>query len=193
MRNFYNNLWNNSELKHISVLNNQKSSSFLLIRAGLSTNSLSAPGLRSSIWKQPLLSTLKNHLIAYPTPSNLNVSWNWGSLAGICLVLQIVTGVCLAMHYTPQVDLAFSSVQHIMRDVPSGWLLRYLHANGASFFFIVVYIHIFRGIYYSSYAQPRELVWLIGVVILLLMILTAFIGYVLPWGLVFGPKCLLKI
>lgn len=138
--------------------------------------------IRTSIWKQPLLSVVQNHLVAYPTPSNLNISWNWGVLSGLCLVLQIVTGVCLAMHYTPQVDLAFSSVQHIMRDVPSGWLLRYLHANGASFFFIVVYIHLFRGIYYSSYAPPRELVWLVGVAILLLMIITAFIGYVLPWG-----------
>jgi hypothetical protein len=136
---------------------------------------------------QPLLNTLHSHLIAYPTPSNLNISWNWGSLAGICLVLQIITGVCLAMHYTAHVDLAFASVQHIMRDVPSGWLLRYFHANGASFFFIVVYIHLFRGLYYNSYAQPRERVWLLGVIILLMMILTAFIGYVLPWGQL-GPK-----
>ena len=138
--------------------------------------------VRYSIMDQPLLNTLHSHLIAYPTPSNLNASWNWGSLAGICLVLQIVTGVCLAMHYTAHVDLAFASVQHIMRDVPSGWLLRYFHANGASFFFIVVYIHVFRGLYYNSYAQPRELVWLFGVIIRLMMIRTAFIGYVLPWG-----------
>ena len=135
-----------------------------------------------SLWKQPLLSVFHDHLVVYPTASNLNTSWNWGSLAGICLGLQIITGICLAMHYTPHVDLAFSSVQHIMRDVPSGWLLRYLHANGASFFFIVVYIHLFRGIYYSSYCQPREFVWILGVVILLRMIVTAFIGYVLPWG-----------
>jgi ubiquinol-cytochrome c reductase cytochrome b subunit len=97
-------------------------------------------------------------------------------------VLQIATGIFLAMHYTAHVDLAFHSVQHIMRDVSNGWLLRYLHANGASLFFIVVYMHLFRGLYYTSYAQPRELVWLLGVVILLVMILTAFIGYVLPWG-----------
>jgi ubiquinol-cytochrome c reductase cytochrome b subunit len=121
-------------------------------------------------------------MIKYPTPSNLTGNWNWGVLAGMCLVLQILTGIFLAMHYTAHVDLAFSSVQHIMRDVPSGWLLRYLHANGASLFFIVVYMHLFRGLYYTSYAQPRELVWLLGVVILLIMILTAFIGYVLPWG-----------
>ena len=138
--------------------------------------------LRSSLWKQPLLNVVHDHLVSYGTPSNLNNNWNWGSLAGLCLVLQIVTGVCLAMHYTAHVDLAFSSVQHIMRDVPSGWLLRYVHANGASFFFMVVYVHIFRGIYYTSYTQPRELVWLIGVVILFLLIATAFIGYILPWG-----------
>ena len=143
--------------------------------------------VRYSIMDQPLLNTLHSHLIAYPTPSNLNASWNWGSLAGLCLVLQIVTGVCLAMHYTAHVDRAFASVQHIMRDVPSGWLLRYFHANGASFFFIVVYIHLFRGLYYNSYAQPRELVWLFGVVIRLLMIRTAFIGYVLPWGELLCP------
>lgn len=140
------------------------------------------PVQRYSLLKQPLLNTLNSHLIDYPTPSNLNTSWNGGSLAGILLMAQIITGVCLAMHYTAHVDLAFSSVQHIMRDVPSGWLLRYLHANGASLFFIIVYLHVFRGLYYSSYSRPRELVWMIGVVILLLMILTAFIGYVLPWG-----------
>jgi ubiquinol-cytochrome c reductase cytochrome b subunit len=138
--------------------------------------------LRGSLWNQPLLSLVQNHIVSYPTPSNLTGNWNWGVLAGMCLVLQILTGIFLAMHYTAHVDLAFYSVQHLMRDVPSGWLLRYLHANGASLFFIVVYMHLFRGIYFTSYAQPREAVWLIGVVILLLMILTAFIGYVLPWG-----------
>ena len=137
---------------------------------------------RLSILKQPLLSVLNEHLIAYPTPSNLSYWWNFGSLAGICLVLQILTGVFLAMHYTPHVDLAFLSVEHIMRDVTGGWLLRYMHANGASMFFIVVYLHLFRGLYYSSYVSPRELVWCLGVVLLLLMIITAFIGYVLPWG-----------
>jgi ubiquinol-cytochrome c reductase cytochrome b subunit len=137
---------------------------------------------RLSILKQPLLSVLNEHLIAYPTPSNLSYWWNFGSLAGICLVLQILTGVFLAMHYTPHVDLAFLSVEHIMRDVTGGWLLRYMHANGASMFFIVVYLHLFRGLYYSSYVSPRELVWCLGVVLLLLMIVTAFIGYVLPWG-----------
>lgn len=138
--------------------------------------------MRGSLWNQPLLSLVQNHLISYPTPSNLTGNWNWGVLAGLCLVLQILTGIFLAMHYTPNVDLAFFSVQHLMRDVPNGWLLRYLHANGASLFFIVVYMHLFRGLYYTSYAQPREAVWLVGVVILLVMILTAFIGYVLVWG-----------
>jgi ubiquinol-cytochrome c reductase cytochrome b subunit len=138
--------------------------------------------LRGSLWGQPILSIVQNHLISYPTPSNLSGNWNWGVLAGLCLVLQIATGIFLAMHYTAHVDLAFHSIQHIMRDVSNGWLLRYLHANGASLFFIVVYMHLFRGLYYTSYAQPRELVWLLGVIILLVMILTAFIGYVLPWG-----------
>ena len=137
---------------------------------------------RLSILKQPLLSTLNQHIIDYPSPSNLNYFWSFGSLAGICLVLQIATGIFLAMHYTPHIDLAFLSVEHIMRDVEGGWLLRYMHANGASMFFIVVYLHMFRGLYYGSYASPRELLWCIGIIILLLMIITAFIGYVLPWG-----------
>jgi len=137
---------------------------------------------RFSILKQPILSTLNQHLIDYPTPSNLSYWWGFGPLAGICLAIQIVTGVFLAMHYTPHVDLAFNSVEHIMRDVEGGWLLRYMHANGASMFFIVVYLHIFRGLYYASYGSPREFVWCLGVVIFLLMIVTAFIGYVLPWG-----------
>ena len=135
-----------------------------------------------SILKQPLLSVVNEHLVDYPTPSNLNYMWSFGSLAGICLLIQILSGIFLAMHYTPHVDLAFASVEHIMRDVEGGWFLRYVHANGASMFFIVVYLHILRGLYYGSYASPRELVWILGVVILLLMIITAFIGYVLPWG-----------
>lgn len=131
---------------------------------------------RMSVVKQPIFSTINDHLIEYPSPINLNYMWNFGSLAGLCLVIQIATGIFLAMHYTPHVDLAFLSVEHIMRDVEGGWLLRYIHANGASMFFIVVYLHIFRGLYYGSYASPRELVWCLGVIILLLMILTAFIG-----------------
>jgi ubiquinol-cytochrome c reductase cytochrome b subunit len=118
----------------------------------------------------------------YPVPRNLNYWWNFGVLAGIALVIQIVTGIVLAMHYVPQGDHAFQSVEHIMRNVNQGWLLRYLHANGASFFFLVTYIHIFRGLYYGSYKAPRELVWMLGLVILLLMMATAFMGYVLPWG-----------
>lgn len=137
---------------------------------------------RFSLLKQPIYSTLNQHLIDYPTPSNLSYWWGFGSLAGICLVIQIVTGVFLAMHHTPHVDLAFNSVEHIMRDVEGGWLLRYMHANGASMFLIVVHLHIFRGLYHASYSSPREFVWCLGVVIFLLMIVTAFIGYVPPWG-----------
>src|SRR3569623_1523815 len=119
----------------------------------------------------------------YPVPRNLNYRWNFGVLACLALSIQIVTGIVLAMHYTPSGDMAFNSVEHIMRDVNQGWLLRYLHANGASFFFIVTYVHIFRGMYYGSYKAPRELVWMLGLVILLLMMATAFMGFVLPWGL----------
>jgi len=118
----------------------------------------------------------------YEVPRNLNYMWNFAVLAGFALMLQIVTGIVLAMHYAPSGPIAFQSVEHIMRNVNQGWLLRYAHANGASFFFIVTYIHIFRGLYYGSYKAPRELVWMLGVVILLLMMATAFMGYVLPWG-----------
>jgi ubiquinol-cytochrome c reductase cytochrome b subunit len=118
----------------------------------------------------------------YEVPRNLNYMWNFAVLAGFALMLQIVTGIVLAMHYAPSGPIAFQSVEHIMRNVNQGWMLRYAHANGASFFFIVTYIHIFRGLYYGSYKAPRELVWMLGVVILLLMMATAFMGYVLPWG-----------
>jgi ubiquinol-cytochrome c reductase cytochrome b subunit len=118
----------------------------------------------------------------YEVPRNLNYMWNFAVLAGFALMMQIVTGIVLAMHYAPSGPIAFQSVEHIMRNVNQGWLLRYAHANGASFFFIVTYIHIFRGLYYGSYKAPRELVWMLGVVILLLMMATAFMGYVLPWG-----------
>ena len=130
----------------------------------------------------PILSLLHGTLVAYPAPRNLNYWWNFGSLAGFALVLQILTGVVLAMHYIPATGLAFDSVERIMRDVNYGWLLRYLHANGASMFFLVVYVHIFRGLYYGSYKAPREVLWMLGLVILLLMMATAFMGYVLPWG-----------
>ncbi len=125
---------------------------------------------------------LKEHLIDYPTPINLHYFWSFGSLAGLFLVIQILTGIFLAMHYTPHVLYAFLSVEHIMRDVNYGWLLRYIHANGASFFFIVVYIHIARGLYYSSFVFPYSNLWRVGVIIFILMMATAFMGYVLPWG-----------
>ncbi len=118
----------------------------------------------------------------YPVPRNLNYWWNFGFLALICLGLQVVTGIVLAMHYAANAGIAFDSVEHIMRDVNWGWLMRYSHANGASAFFVVIYIHIFRGFYFGSYKPPREMVWLLGVVIFLLMMATAFMGYVLPWG-----------
>ncbi|MEM7169332.1 MAG: cytochrome b/b6 [Pseudomonadota bacterium] len=130
----------------------------------------------------PIITMMNKELNEYPTPRNLNYWWNFGSLAGIVLVIMILTGIILAMQYTAHVDYAFDSVERIMRDVNYGWMIRYIHANGASFFFIVVYIHIFRGLYYGSYKAPREILWMIGVLILLLMMATAFMGYVLPWG-----------
>ena len=141
------------------------------------------PAMRWIDQRLPLPRLVYNSIGAgYPVPRNLNYFWNFGVLAGFALVLQIVTGVILAMHYAAATGIAFDSVEHIMRDVNSGWLLRYAHANGASFFFIVVYIHIFRGLYYGSYKPPREVVWMLGLVIFLLMMATAFMGYVLPWG-----------
>jgi quinol-cytochrome oxidoreductase complex cytochrome b subunit len=130
----------------------------------------------------PIFSMMNADLVDYPTPKNLNYWWNFGSLAGIVLVIMILTGIFLAMHYTAHVNYAFESVERIMRDVNYGWLMRYLHMNGASMFFIVVYIHIFRGLYYGSYKAPREMLWILGVFILLAMMATAFMGYVLPWG-----------
>lgn len=121
-------------------------------------------------------------LVDLPAPSNLSYMWGFGSLLGLCLIIQLGSGIFLAMHYTANIDLAFISVEHIMRDVNYGWLLRYIHANGASMFFIMVYLHIGRGLYYGSYTKPREIVWGVGVIILILMMATAFIGYVLPWG-----------
>ncbi len=117
-----------------------------------------------------------------PTPKNLNWMWIWGIVLAFALVLQIITGIVLAMHYTPNVNMAFDSVEHIMRDVNGGWALRYIHANGASLFFVAVYIHIFRGLYYGSYKAPREVTWIIGMLIYLAMMATGFLGYVLPWG-----------
>jgi ubiquinol-cytochrome c reductase cytochrome b subunit len=132
--------------------------------------------------KNVLLRLLNSYLVDSPEPANISYLWNFGSLLGLCLIIQILTGVFLAMHYVPNIDLAFSSVEHIMRDVNNGWLIRYIHANVASFFFICVYAHIGRGLYYGSYKSPRVLLWSIGVIILILMIGTAFLGYVLPYG-----------
>jgi ubiquinol-cytochrome c reductase cytochrome b/c1 subunit len=133
-------------------------------------------------YRLPVFSMMQADLVDYPTPKNLNYWWNFGSLAGIVLVIMIATGVMLAMQYTAHVDFAFESVERIMRDVNYGWLLRYMHMNGGSMFFVVVYIHVFRGLYYGSYRAPREMLWIIGVFILLAMMATAFMGYVLPWG-----------
>ncbi len=130
----------------------------------------------------PIFTLLQKEYGVFPTPKNFNYFWNFGAIAMVMLMTMIITGITLAMHYTPSADAAFDSVERIMRDVKHGWLLRYLHANGASFFFIAVYFHMFRGMYYGSYKQPRELLWMMGVVIFLLMMATAFMGYVLPWG-----------
>ena len=144
---------------------------------------LKNPVLRWIEYRLPIFSFIDHSLgSSYPSPRNLNYFWNFGSLAGLALVISIVTGIVLAMQYTAHVDHAFDSVERIMRDVNYGWLLRYIHSNGASFFVIVVFIHMFRGLYYGSYKAPRELLWMLGVVILLLMMATAFMGYVLPWG-----------
>jgi ubiquinol-cytochrome c reductase cytochrome b subunit len=135
------------------------------------------------MWKKKsLFKDINNHLIDYPSPINVSYLWSIGSLAGLCLVIQIVTGIFLAMHYTPHIDYAFISVEHIMRDVNNGWLIRYIHANGASMMFICIYIHMFKNLYYGSYTAPRHWLWVSGVVILLATMATGFIGYVLPWG-----------
>lgn len=133
-------------------------------------------------YRLPIFSFIHHSLHKYPTPKNLNYLWNLGSIAGLTLVMMILTGIFLAIHYIPSPELAFDSVERIMRDVNYGWLIRYIHMNGASFFFIVVYLHILRGLYYGSYKAPRELLWGFGVTIFLVMMATAFLGYVLPWG-----------
>ena len=130
----------------------------------------------------PIAGLIYSSFVVYPVPRNLNYWWTFGGILAFMLGVQIVTGIVLAMHYTPHVDHAFNSVEHIMRDVNYGWLLRYLHANGASMFFLAGYIHMFRGMYYGSYKEPREVLWILGVILLLLMIMTGFMGYVLPWG-----------
>ena len=132
--------------------------------------------------KNYLLNILDCHIIHYPTPISLTYAWSFGALSGMCLVIQLITGAFLSIHYTANIDLAFLSVEYIMRDVPHGWFFRYAHANGASMFFIVVYAHIFRGLYYGSYMKPRQVLWCSGVILYFLLMGTAFTGYVLPWG-----------
>jgi len=130
----------------------------------------------------PIIGLVHSSFIAYPTPRNLNYWWTFGGILTFMLAAQIVTGIVLVMHYTPHADMAFNSVEHIMRDVNYGWLIRYLHSNGASMFFVAVYIHMFRGLYYGSYKEPREVLWILGVILYLLMMATGFLGYTLPWG-----------
>src|SRR3569832_444687 len=130
----------------------------------------------------PLPRLLHDTIQTFPTPRNLNIWYTFGGILAFCLGIQIITGIVLAMHYVANANLAFDSVEAIMRDVNYGWLIRYLHANGASMFFLAVYIHMFRGLYYGSYKAPRELIWILGCLIYLLMMATAFFGYVLPWG-----------
>ena len=150
--------------------------------AGLHESDFKNPVVRWIDARLPVFTMMQKEYGTFPTPRNFNYFWNFGGLALVNLVIMIVTGIFLAMHYTPHVSFAFDSVERIMRDVNYGWLLRYAHANGASMFFIVVYIHIWRALYYGSYKAPRELLFMLGVVIFLLMMATAFMGYVLPWG-----------
>ena len=134
------------------------------------------------ITKNYLIGLIMSHLVFYPSPICLTYAWSFGSIAGFCLLIQMLSGIFLAMYYIPEIDYAFSSIEFIMRNVKNGWLIRYVHSNGASMFFIAVYAHIFRGLYYGSYMKPRELLWCSGVVLLILIMATAFTGYVLPWG-----------
>jgi ubiquinol-cytochrome c reductase cytochrome b/c1 subunit len=140
------------------------------------------PAIRWFEARLPILGLINASAVTYPTPRNLNYWWTFGGILSVMLVVQIVTGIILVMHYTPHVDMAFNSVEAMTRDVNYGWLLRYVHANGAAMFFLAVYIHIFRGMYYGSYKEPREVLWILGVIIYLLMMATGFMGYVLPWG-----------
>ena len=155
----------------------------------MSEHSTYTPGNAVEKWlddRLPIIRFSKEHLMDFPTPKNLNYWWTFGAILVMCLGIQIVTGVILAMHYTPHVDLAFDSVEHIRRDVNGGRMIQAFHAVGASMFFAAVYIHIFRGMYFGSYKAPREILWILGVLIFLLMMATAFMGYVLPWGQMSG-------
>ncbi|MFM7417775.1 MAG: cytochrome bc complex cytochrome b subunit, partial [Alphaproteobacteria bacterium] len=149
---------------------------------GLHKSEFSNPVVRWIDQRLPVFTMMQKEYGTFPTPRNFNYFWNFGALAMVTLMIMIATGIFLSMHYVANTNLAFDSVERIMRDVNAGWLIRYVHMNGASMFFIVVYIHIFRGMYYGSYKAPRELLWMLGVVIFLLMMATAFMGYVLPWG-----------
>ena len=140
------------------------------------------PGFQTWMHKRLPIIGLMYDTLMIPTPKNLNWMWIWGVVLTFCLILQIITGIVLVMHYTPHIDNAFDSVEHIMRDVNAGWAIRYIHANGASLFFIAVYMHIFRGLYYGSYKEPREITWILGMLIYVAMMATVFLGYVLPWG-----------
>jgi len=151
----------------------------------MSGHSTYEPSIGLTRWldaRLPIIRLLHDAGVSYPVPRNLNYMWTFGGILSMMLAVQIITGIVLAMHYTPEASMAFSSVEHIMRDVNYGWMLRYLHANGASMFFIAVYTHMFRGLYYGSYKAPREVLWILGVIIFLLMMATGFMGYVLPWG-----------
>ncbi|MBV8474974.1 MAG: cytochrome b N-terminal domain-containing protein [Hyphomicrobiales bacterium] len=151
----------------------------------MSGNSTYVPKSAIGRWfesRLPIMGLVHSSFVAYPVPRNLNYLWTFGAILSFMLGAQIVTGVILAMHYVPSSKMAFDSIEHIMRDVNYGWLIRYLHTNGASMFFFAVYMHMFRGIYYGSYKAPREVLWILGVIIYLLMMATAFMGYVLPWG-----------
>ncbi|KAB2879637.1 MAG: cytochrome b [Pseudorhodoplanes sp.] len=130
----------------------------------------------------PIASLVHSSFVVYPTPRNLNYWWTFGAILSVMLVAQLVTGIVLVMHYTPHETMAFNSVEHLMRDVNYGWLIRYLHSNGAAMFFLAAYVHMFRGMYYGSYKEPREVLWILGVIIYVLMMATGFMGYVLPWG-----------
>jgi ubiquinol-cytochrome c reductase cytochrome b/c1 subunit len=149
---------------------------------GLHDSPFKNPVIRWVDRRLPIFTMMQKEYGTFPTPRNFNYFWNFGALAMVNLAIMIATGIVLAMHYTPHVDHAFVSVERIMRDVNFGWLIRYMHMNGAHMFFVVVYIHIWRGLYYGSYKEPRELLWILGVVIFILMMATAFMGYVLPWG-----------
>lgn len=170
-------------MKKILLPKFTKREKFLMSFARLMRIRIQRTSFHRNRWnKGYLLGLINCHLVDYPTPICLSYAWSFGSLAGACLVIQFLSGIFLSIHYQAHMDLAFNSVQYIMRDVPNGWLIRYIHANGASMFFIVIYCHIFRGLYYGSYMKPRQSLWCSGVILLLLLMGAAFTGYVLPWG-----------